>query len=402
MKTPPSLPIQTARNLILAAQGLLNPPGKAAEKADILTAVRQIHALQIDTLNIVNRAPYHIIYSRIGNYPLAWLEELHAEGALFEYWAHAACFLPIEDYPLYRRMMLDGRRGWDNINDWGEKNPGVLDKMLEHIRGNGAVKSSDFKGANSGGTWWTWKVEKVALEHLFTRGDVMVTRREKFQRVYELRERVLPDWDDSQAPEYNEVLRALVLKTVKALGVAREDWIAPYFYLKKAEVSSVLPTLVEDGKLIPVFIEGMDGKAAFVHHENAGLLEGALTGSLEPVLTTFLSPFDPLVSDRKRTKELFDFDYVIECYTPAAKRVYGYFTLPILHRGRLIGRMDAKAWRKEKFLEVITLHLEPDQVIDESLITDLKQALDEYASWHNLDDIVIRKTDPNELAGMLR
>ncbi|MCJ7695778.1 MAG: winged helix DNA-binding domain-containing protein [Anaerolineaceae bacterium] len=386
---------------MLAAQGLLNTPDRAAGKADLLGIVRQIHALQIDTLNIVARAPYHILYRRIGNYPLAWLNEAHAEGALFEYWAHAACFLPIEDYPLYRRMMLDGRRGWDNINAWGQKNPGVLDNILEYIRENGAVKSSDFKGSNSKGTWWTWKVEKVALEHLFTRGDVMIARREKFQRVYELRERVLPDWDDSQAPDYDEVLRTLVLKTVKALGVAREDWISPYFYLSKSEVSGVLPNLVDEGRLIPVSIEGMNGKQAYVHPDNAGLLEDALAGSLEPGLTTFLSPFDPLVTDRKRTKELFDFDYVIECYTPAAKRVFGYFTLPILHRGKLIGRMDAKAWRKEKYIEVISLHLEPGQVIDDGLITDLKQALEAYAAWQSLDEIVVRKTNPPELEGML-
>lgn len=397
MTNKPSLTIQSARNLALAAQGLLAPPKHPAEKPDLLKAIRRIHALQIDTINVVERAPYHTIYSRVGSYPKDWLDELLAEGQLFEYWAHAACVLPVEDYPIYRRVMLDDRVGWDNIKQWGGDNQAVVDAVMAHIRQNGAVRSADFERPKNGGGWWNWKVEKVALEYLFTKGDLMIARREKFQRVYDLRERVLPEWDDSRAPSYDEALQRQVLNAVKALGVSREDWVAPYFYLPKLKVVKVLQQLVDTGQLLQIGVEELNSKPFYLHADNLDLLSQAQAGTLEPSLTTILSPFDNLVNDRARAKALFNLDYAIECYTPAPKRVYGYFCLPILYRGRLIGRLDAKAWRKEKYLEVITLHLEPGIVIDDDMISDLKQSLKDYASWQGLPEVSITRTVPEDL-----
>jgi uncharacterized protein YcaQ len=396
-----TLSIQSARDLALAAQGLLTDYAQPVLKPDLLATIRRIHALQIDTINVVARAPYHILWSRLGRYDPAWLEKLHGEGALFEYWAHAACFLPIEDYPLYRRVMLDERVGWDNITQWGSENKQMLDDILAHIRQNGPVRSADFSHPNGGGTWWNWKVEKVALEYLFTRGDLMIARREKFQRVYDLRERVLPGWDDNNAPSYEDALRRQVLNAVQALGVAREDWVAPYFYLPKLKVSKLLPELTAEGELIQVAVEGTNGRQAYVHPANAGLLNGALEGSLNASKTTLLSPFDPLISDRARTKALFDFDYTIECYTPAPKRIYGYFVLPILRRGRLIGRLDAKAWRKEGRLEVIKIFLEPGIDVSHDLVTDLKGTLQDYATWQGLNAVTVTWSNPADLAERL-
>lgn len=402
MTDTPTLTLQAARNLALAAQGLLTPPTHPAEKTDLLKAIRCIHALQIDTINVVERASYHTLWSRIGEYPKAWLDELLAEKRVFEYWAHAACFLPIEDYPIYRRVMLDDRVGWENIKQWGGDNQPVLDAVMAHIQQNGAVKSADFVRAERGGTWWNWKVEKVALEYLFTRGVLMIDRREKFQRVYDLSERVLPDWDDSRALSYEEALQHQVLNAVKALGVAREDWVAPYFYLPKLKVVKILQQLLNDGQLYPISVEGLNSKPFYLHADNLDLFNRAQADALEPTLTTILSPFDNLVNDRARTRALFNFDYTIECYTPAPKRVYGYFCLPILHHGRLIGRLDAKAWRKEKYLEVITLHLEPGIVIDDRFISDLKQVLTDYASWQGLHEVRITRTVPPELKALLQ
>jgi len=402
MTNTPTLTLQAARNLALATQGLLTPPTRPAEKPDLLQAIRRIHALQIDTINIVERAPYHTLWTRVGDYPKAWLDELLAEKQLFEYWAHAACFLPIEDYPIYRRVMLDERVGWDNIKQWGGDNREVLDMVLAHIQQNGAVKSADFVRPEKGGTWWNWKVEKVALEFLFTRGVLMIARREKFQRVYDLRERVLPKWDDSLVPSYDEALQSQVLNAVKALGIAREDWVAPYFYLPKLKVVKLLQQFTDEGRVLRIDVEGLNSKPFYLHVDNLDLLNRARAGTLEPALTTILSPFDNLVNDRARTKALFNFDYTIECYTPAPKRVYGYFCLPILHRGRLIGRLDAKAWRKEKFLEVITLYLEPEIAIDDQLIADLKKVLADYASWQGLHEVRITRSVPPELKALLQ
>lgn len=397
----PTLTLHQTRNLALAAQGLLNEAGKPASKADLLSTIRRINALQIDTINVVARAPYHILWSRLGNYQPSWLDELHADGHLFEYWAHAACFLPIEDYPIYRRVMLDERVGWDNIKQWGRENQVVLDEIMTHIRQHGAVKSSDFERPKGGGGWWNWKVEKVALEYLFSRGDLMIARREKFQRVYDLRERVLPEWDDENALSYAEAMKRQVLRTVQALGVAREDWVAPYFYLPKREVLRLLPELADGGELRQVSLEGMNGRTAYIHPDNWELLQNALDDEIVAGHTTLLSPFDPLISDRARTKALFDFDYSIECYTPASKRIFGYFVLPILHNGRLIGRLDAKAYRKEERLEVKKLYLESGILPDEKLAEDLQKMLTDYAGWQGLSRVDVCWSNLPELVEMM-
>lgn len=397
MTQTPTLTLQAARNLALAAQGLLTPPAEPASKAALLQTIRRLHALQIDTINIVERAPYHTLFTRVGAYPKAWLEELLAEGQLFEYWAHAACFLPIEDYPIYRRVMLDDRVGWDNIKQWGGENQPVLDAVMTHIRQNGPARSADFERPKSGGGWWNWKSEKVALEYLFTKGDLMIARREKFQRVYDLRERVLPAWEDSRALPYADALQRQVLNAVKALGAAREDWVATYFYLPKEPVSSLLRQLSAEGQLTPISVEGLNSKPFYLHPDNLYLLGQALHNDLPATHTAILSPFDNLLNDRARTKALFNFDYTIECYTPSAKRIYGYFCLPILWRGQLVGRVDAKAWRKERTLEAISLYLEPGVTIIDQLIEDLRRVLQAYAAWQGLDEVRITRTQPESL-----
>lgn len=388
---------QQAQQVMLASLGLSASPRYKAGKRDLLTAIRQIHNLQIDTISVVARAHQHILWSRLGSYPTNWLEELHAEGQLFEYFAHAVCLLPIEDYPLFRAVMLEKFIGWNNIRDWGRKNAAMLDQILSHIHQNGAVRSSDFESKQPRGAWWDWKVEKVALEHLYYRGDLMIARRERFQRVYDLRERVLPAWDDAQAPEYSTAVQELTRKAVKALGIASNTWAANYFYLKKAEAAAATAQLLAEGAIHPVRIEGVRGGPFFVHVENEPLLEAALADQLSAKHTTILSPFDPLISDRGRARDLFDFEYSIECYTPAPKRKYGYFVLPILHQGKLIGRLDAKAWRKEGRLEVIRLFLEPGITISAGLIKALAKTLRAYASWQGLSSVVIDWADPEAL-----
>ncbi len=382
---------------MLASLGLLIPPRRKAVREDLLTAISQIHNLQIDTISIVARAHQHILWSRLGSYQTKWLDELHAEGQLFEYFSHAVCLLPIEDYPLFRSLMRERFVGWDNIRDWGNNNAAILDQILTHIHQNGAVRSSDFESKESRGKWWDWKVEKVALEHLYYRGDLMISRRESFQRVYDLRERVLPTWDDTQAPEYSVAVKELTRKAIKALGVASSTWAANYFYLKKAETAAAIEQLLAEGFIFPVIIEEVKGGPFFVHKDNETLLEAALANQLTATHTSILSPFDPLISDRARTKDLFDFEYSIECYTPAPKRKYGYFVLPILHRGRLIGRLDAKAWRKEGRLQVISLFLEPGISINAGLIKALAKTLRSYANWQGLGTGVIDWADSDKL-----
>ncbi len=395
------LDLNAARKLMLAAQGLLHPPVRAARKADVLETIRRMGALQIDTIHVVARSPYLVLWSRLGDYDPRWLEELEAEGALFEYWAHAACFLPIEDYPYFRRVMLDGLPGWRDAPAWLAENGELANRILTHVRENGAVRSADFENPNhKGGGWWNWKEEKEALERLHTAGELMIARREKFQRVYDLRERILPGWEDTRTPSREEMRRALALKAVRALGVAAPEWVPDYFRLAKAGLPALLEGLAEEGLLVRASLH--DHKAdVYIHPENLSLAEEAAAGRLQSPVTTLLSPFDPLVWDRARARALFGFDYSIECYTPAAKRRYGYFTLPLLHGGELVGRLDPKAYRQEGVFEVKAVYLEPGVEISAGLLAGLANALRRCAAWHATPEVIVRRSDPPELAGLL-
>jgi uncharacterized protein YcaQ len=387
---------------MLAAQGLDKRPDSPSTKNDVLATIRRIATLQIDTIHVVARSPYLALWSRLGDYKPQWLDELLAEGKLFEYWSHAACILPIEDYPLYRRHMLDHMyRFFHSAPRWIKAHPEAVEHVLSYIREHGEARASDFErtdGLQSG--WFNWKEEKIALEALQSTGDLMTARRHNFQRVYALRERVLPDWDDSQAPPIDEVKRALALKSVRALGVTPPEWVPDYFRTPAAGVEKLLKRLAGEGELMTVEVEGWN-KPGYVHPDNTALAEAAAAGNLPLTLTTFLSPFDSLVWDRTRGKAMFDFDYRIECYTPEAKRRYGYFTLPILRRGLLIGRLDAKAHRKEGLFEVKALHLEPGIKPDAALIEDLAGALLDCAAWHKTPEILVRRSDPPNLAAPL-
>ncbi len=392
---------EAARALLLAAQGLSSPPERPAVKGDVLECVRRMGVLQIDSIAVVARSPYLALWSRLGSYEPRWLDELLAEGALFEYWSHAASLIPIEDYGLYRRFMLDGR---EKTRAWMSAHPEEIGRVLVRVREGGEVRSAEFERTDGrAGGWWEWKPEKRALEHLFAAGELMISRRDpNFHRVYDLRERVLeralPGWEDANAPPYKEVERALALGAVRALGVAVARWVPDYFRTPRRGIAGLLDELADEGHLLRARIED---EPAYVHPDNAGLAGVAVSGGLRPTLTTLLSPFDPVVWDRARASELFGFEYRIEVYTPAARRRYGYYSLPILHRGALVGRLDAKAHRKEGLFEVRALHLEPGVPAAEDLVAGLGGALRACAGWHGTPQVCVRRSDPPGLAEAL-
>jgi uncharacterized protein YcaQ len=363
--------------------------------------------LQIDTIQVTARSPYLVLWSRLGNYECGWLDELLAEGKLFEYWAHAMCFLPIEDYPLHRRPMLDAIAGskWPGrgVAHWLSEHQDVVERVMSRLRENGSVRSADFEdqaGPRRGG-WWDWKDEKTALECLLLTGEVMVAERRNFQRVYASAGRVLPGWDTVALPSSDEVRRTLALRAVLALGIAHVAWVPDYFRQRKTGMPALLSALAAEGALVPIALDGLDGPA-YIHPDRLPQLDEAASRDRPPGPTTFLSPFDPVIWDRQRARDLFGFDYLMEVYTPAAKRRYGYFTLPILHRGHLVGRLDPKAHRAKGVFEVRALHLEAGVAIDEELVTELSAALRRLASWHNTPDLVMGPSDPPELAAQLR
>lgn len=384
-----------AQALMLAATGLHQAPSHIATKKDLHACIRLMAVLQIDTIHVVARSPYLVLWSRLGSYNQAWLGELLEEGRIFEYWSHEASFLPIEDYPIYRSLMLHGlTRSWKYSQDWLRENAALVEHLLDHIRSHGEVRSSDFvRTDGQKGTWWNWKAEKHALEMLYSSGELMIARRHHFQRIYNLRERVLPSWDDQRTPTLDQAYRSLALMAVKALGVTNAGWVADYFRTKKTNTTRLVEQLADEGALLCAQVEGWS-QPAFIHPDNWELAHQAANGQLRPTLTTLLSPFDPLVWDRARALAMFNFDYRIECYTPAPKRRYGYFTLPILRRGALVGRLDPKAHRREGIFEIKALHLEPGVEPDEALAEDIAIALRTCARWHATPEVVVRACDP--------
>jgi uncharacterized protein YcaQ len=385
---------------MLAAQGLTQRPALAT-KEDVRRAIRRMHLLQIDTISVVARSPYFVLWSRIGDYDPRWLDQLLVEGDVFEYWAHAACFLPIEDYGLYRTRMLGRGRWRGNGRVWLENHADIADRVLQHIHDHGAVRAAAFErtdGLKAG--WWNWKDEKLALECLVDVGELMIARRDGFQRVYDLQERVLPGWDDEDVLPIEEVNRRFVLNTIEALGVCKPEWTAEYIRLSKPEARAALQTLVRQGDVRTVAVEGWTGPG-YYHPSHEALIAAAADGAPPAARTTLLSPFDPMVSDRARALDLFGFDYRIECYTPAPQRKYGYFTLPVLHQNRLIGRLDPKAHRSDGVFEVKALHLEPGVVVDDELVEGLKTALRECAAWHKTPQVVVREGSVPGLAERL-
>ncbi|MFD2368323.1 winged helix-turn-helix domain-containing protein [Pseudoduganella sp. GCM10020061] len=390
--TEPTLTPAAARALHLAAQGMLNPRRKSATRDDVLDAIRRMGVLQIDTISVVARSPYLVLWSRLGAYDTEWLDQLLAGGSLFEYWAHEACFIPIEDYPLFRHRMRDPEAmGWKYSATWMRERSAEVGALLDHIRANGPVRSSDFARTDGkAGGWWEWKPEKRSLEVLFTAGELMIARRHNFHRVYDLADRVHPRRHETDLP-MEEVMRRFALQTVKALGVCKASWIPDYYRTRPPRVNP--EALVATGALLRARVAGWDDPV-YVHPDHAGLLQDAIDGRLAPTLTSILSPFDPIVWDRRRAQELFGFDYRLECYTPAAKRKYGYFTLPVLRRGALVGRIDAKAHRRDGRFELKSVVLEPGVRISDAFANDIGGAVRRLATWHGCPAVDITATDP--------
>lgn len=397
--------LQQARNLHLAAQGLLQTPTRAAKRADVAACIQRMALLQIDTIHVVSRSPYLVLHSRLGDYPRAWLEETLATAKVFETWAHEACFAPVDDLHIHRAYNRHARQHWGvaNARKLDATQRAHLDKLLDHIRANGAVKSSDFeRPEGKGGPWWGWKDEKRWLEALFALGELMIARRENFHRVYDLSERVAPQLLQPVAPTNEAALHAqLMEKAVAALGITQARWVNDYFRTKPRLKDADLDALVDAGTVVRVAVEGWDAPG-YVHASHATLLKKARSGTLQATHTALLSPFDPVVWDRERGSALFDFDYRLECYTPEEKRVYGYFVLPILCRGELIGRLDAKAHRDQGVFEVRALHAQPGLVWSEAQMADVAQAIQRSASWHGTPQVRITRTQPAKLAAALK
>lgn len=384
------------RTAMLAAQGLLTPPEKTPRKSDLLPTIRRMGYLQIDTIQTVRRSQNLVLWSRLGDYDADWLDQIHAEGQLFEYYAHALCYLPMDAFPTFRSLMLHDSRRNKHWAKWAAKNPEVLERVLDAIRENGPVSSMDFESKTISTGWGDVKHERLALDRLFVTGELMITHRDNFRRYYDLRERVLPAWDDADMHDLETAKDSLVVEAVRALGVGRVDWVAEYYYLLKTGMAKRLARLADEGELLQAEVTGWE-LPVYIHPDNLKMVKKAAGEGLGATHTTLLSPFDPLISDRARALDLFGFDYRLESYTPAKDRIYGFFCLPILYRGRLVGRLDPKAHRKQKRMEIKAIYLEPEVELNDTLVAALKQTLDDFTAWHGMESLTITTADRPEL-----
>jgi uncharacterized protein YcaQ len=403
-------PLPALRALALHAQGLGSSHSATPSPESVYAAVRQVGCVQIDTLQMVHRSHLLTLWSRLGTFDPVDFDHLAyhpAHRRQFEGWQHAACFIPLQDYryqmPHQRHMREQPSGGYQR---WLAKqaHAELVPAVLERIRREGALRTSDFgSDGHKPGGWWDWKPAKVALEYLYAFGDLMIANRVNFQRVYDLTERVLPDWVDTTEPTKEDRDRFWIEQGALALGVFEPLQVADYTYRKCTPTRPILGEMQRQGVLLPIQAELADGGTHewLVHRDLLPLLQQAADGALSARRTTFLSPFDNLFWGRGRDEQLWGFRQRLEAYLPAPKRAWGYFCLPILHHDRLVGRFDPKLERRARVLRLKALYLEPGIKPDEQLVSDVALALADFMRFHQADTLVIERSQPAEFGARL-
>lgn len=425
------LSLEEARGVMLAAQGLFDPPPARPDLEAVQAMIDRLGAVQIDTISVIERSQYLILWSRLGAYDTSLVDTLLAtKRTIFEYWSHAASIIPMSEYPYYRADMVRAYEHhlWTDILDWMRRHPASVQQTLDRIRSTGPMASADFERpeGSSRSSPWEWygpKESRRALHTLWTTGDLMISSRRGGQKVYDLPERVLAEAGelfggtvprDDELPTIEEQARHFVERTVHALGVLTPSWLWDYFRMRpQLQVASlggrrmaartaariVLERLVTQGLVLPVEIEGVS-EPAYMATERVTDLERCRSGEVSRT-TTLLSPFDNLIWHRLRTKTLFDYEVSFEAYVPPPKRRFGYYCLAILHRGRLVGRVDAKALRRQHVLVALSMHLEPSVNPERSLVDGVASALYDLARFLKLDTVRIDCLEPKTLISHL-
>lgn len=331
--------------------------------------------IQIDSVNVLVRSQELPLFARLGAHPRSLIDDATRHGDLFEFWVHEACHVPVELYPL-QRWAMRGHPRWKSLRSWAADNERLVANVLERVRADGPIVAGDLAMRDRPrGAWWDWDSGKLALEHLFRTGDVAARRRPNdFARLYDLAERVIPDVVRAQpGPPESDAKKELLVRAARHHGVGTASDLTDYHRL--SHTRTLLAELVEEGRLVPVSVEGWS-KPAFMHP--AAVIPRRVTAR------AVLSPFDPVVWNRDRIERLFGFRYRIEIYVPAAKRQYGYYVLPFLLGDELVARVDLKADRKTRRLLVQSAFGEPG-IDDRYVAEELAAELASMARWLGLD-----------------
>lgn len=397
------LSLQEARAIACHASRLDGQPKKKkVSSKDLYEVLLHLGMIQLDTISVITRAHETAIFSRLGNYDLSLWQDLFREKKITEYLAHAAAIVPTQDIPLMKKMM-EYYRNQEERWVCDPHRASLVDFVLQRISSEGALCSRSFDGPSPQKTspWESWygpKPERRVLANLWAGGELLISLRDpSFARWFDLPERILSE--ELHHQEYPEnVERNLALKSLGALGITKINWLSDYYrtggkaYLSHGESTKLLKAFAQEGICHRVDVEGMTGPL-YLFDGYLPYLDELRQGRGWPRRTTFLSPFDNLIFNRRRMKELWNMDYTIEIYTPAEKRVYGYYTMPILHQGNLIGRMDPSLSRKEGILRIKALHLEKGVKGTSSLAKALATALVELKTFLGAREIILMEVD---------
>jgi uncharacterized protein len=373
-----TISLTALRRLVIAAQGYATR-SRTGTATEVENAIRRLSCVQLDSISAVERSHRIVISSRVGSYPEAVVPRLLGRGRVFEYWAHEACLLPVEEWPLFVSQMKQGGRRW--YGDVGETHPHLADEILAEIRARGPLGSRHFEGTSEGGMW-NWKPAKAMLDLLWNHGDLVIAGRQGFQRLYDLPERVIPRAIlEAPVPEEHERLRRLTLGGVAGRGALTEAGIVEHWRLRGgvARIRPVVESLVADGLVELVAVE--DGGAPVVVAAGAELDLPAPTGAV------LLSPFDNLLWDRPFARRVLGFDHLIEVYKKEHERRYGYYVLPLLWRDRIAGRADLKSERGEGALVLKAFHRETGVRASGALDEALDRALDRLRRTAGLESV---------------
>ena len=370
--------------MALGAQGFADPRSEREPNGwDLRRVLKRVGLLQIDSVNVLERAHYLPAFSRLGPYPRDLLDRAsqRAPRRLFEYWGHEASLLPVDLHPLLRwRMERAAGDAWGGMRRIQRDRPELVARILEQVAERGPVAASELAESEPrrSGPWWDWSDAKRAVEWLFWSGQVSAARRRRFERLYDLPERVLPPAVlTASTPPVAEAQRELVRVAASALGVAAERDLRDYFRLPAADAKARVAELVEAGELMPVAVEGWGRTRAY-------LAAGArIPRAIDA--RALVGPFDSLIWERSRVRRLFGFDYRLEIYVPKPKRRHGYYVLPFLLGDRLVARVDLKADRAASVLRAQQVHLEEDAPAE--TIAELTAELETMAAWLGLDRV---------------
>ena len=384
------------RRLALSQQGLTSLQAFGNGTAGTRRAIEHLGYIQIDTLSVIERSHHHVLWTRVPDYRPEYLHQLTHDRDVFEYWFHAASYLPMRDYRFSLPKMASIKSGANRY--FATVDQRLMREIYDRVRIDGPLKARDIKtGKTEQGSWWNWGPGRRSLEKLFMQGDLMVLERNGMEKTYDLTERVLPTGLNLKEPSLAEYAEYLVDTALRAHGFVTWKQLVHLITGKslRAALRTILDEKIQHGSVMALADANMP--AAYVATQ-------ALENSISDVhsLLRLLSPFDNAVIHRERLNQLFGFNYRLECYVPAEKRVFGYFCLPVLFGEKFIGRVDCKAHRSEKHFEVVSLHIEDSSMKVDDFAYDFAAAVKKLANFNGCITIDVRNTHPQSLLHVIK